>query len=107
MRREAIEDLDNQRKNWYKREKRTIKTGKLIDSKLEKRKRNKRKEILLSGFANDYKQLEVLLSTPVDIIYYRDFINSDKVKELSEKYDKKLVLALNRISKDNKYEANK
>ncbi len=100
IRRAMIESLNHQREKINKREEKVINAQNLIVDKLGKKKSNQNKKVLITGVANDHKQLEALLSTDIDVIYYKDFIDLEMADELSEEYNKVLIPALSRISKD-------
>lgn len=100
IRREAIEGLNNLRKNNNNRKKIDFKPIPLINE-LPREKEN---NTSLAAYVNNLNQLEAVLTTEINIIYYSNILDIDKAFNLAMKTNKLLIPALNRITYDRELE---
>ncbi len=62
------------------------------------------KEISLRAYVNNLDQLEGVLNTDINEIYYSSIKDIDKAYSITSKYDKKIIPAFSRIMNDNEIE---
>ncbi|SKC43620.1 DUF3656 domain-containing U32 family peptidase [Maledivibacter halophilus] len=101
LRREAIENLNNLRKNINKRNK--------ISSKLDFFQRiiprEKENVPSLYAYVNNLEQLEAIVSTRIERIYYSNILDIERAFDIAKKAQKLLIPSLDRITNDGDIEA--
>lgn len=100
IRREAIDGLNNSRKNMNKREKHGFKPITLDSTKSGKEKR----KISIAAYVNDLDQLEAVLTTEINTIYYSNMSDIQEAFYRANKAKKLLIPALDRITCDSELE---
>lgn len=101
LRREAIDRLNNLRKNMNKREK----ISSVPKLQINNSSRAKKGNITMTGYVNNLEQLEAVLNTKIDIIYYSNMSDIHKAYDMADSYNKLLIPALNRITNNEELKA--
>lgn len=101
IRREAIESLNNLRKNMNKREKINSEPKLTINSTYTGEEKN----ISMAVYVNNLEQLEAILTTEINIIYYSNLSDIHKAYIMADRSNKLLIPAFNRITNNSELEA--
>lgn len=101
LRREAVEGLNNLRKNINRRDKINLNT-----EFLQRTIPREKSDIpSLSVYINNLEQLEAIIDTEIDIIYYSNISDMEKAFDMVKRSQKLLIPALERITSDTDIEA--